>query len=157
MSRNTVSHAGSKKLLDCRLCREPCRPRHLLPKTSSCSNSTSCGLFRRQESLYKRWVWLALARHTPQQVVAYVIVGGRGERTYRRLLWERIPESYKGGYCYSDFSGRLIGRLSHGSAMRRWARKAESWRMWSAGTTPCASVWLVLLEDALFLRVGRDA
>ncbi len=33
-------------------------------------------------------------------MVAYVI-GDRGERTCRRL-WERIPRSYKGGYCYSD-------------------------------------------------------
>jgi insertion element IS1 protein InsB len=47
----------------------------------------------------KRWVWIALARHT-RQVVAYV-VGDRGERTCRRL-WERVPESYKGGCCYSD-------------------------------------------------------
>jgi insertion element IS1 protein InsB len=48
----------------------------------------------------KRWVWIALVRHT-RQVVAYVI-GGRGEQTCR-TLWERIPESYKGGRCYSDF------------------------------------------------------
>ena len=48
----------------------------------------------------KRWVWIALARHS-RQAVAYVI-GGRGELTCRRL-WERIPESYKGGRCYSDF------------------------------------------------------
>lgn len=48
----------------------------------------------------KRWVWIALVRHT-RQVVAYVI-GGRGEQTCP-TLWERIPESYKGGYCYSDF------------------------------------------------------
>ena len=34
-------------------------------------------------------------------MVAYVL-GDRGERTCRRL-WERIPEGYKGGYCYSDF------------------------------------------------------
>ena len=47
----------------------------------------------------KRWVWLALARHT-RQVLAYAI-GERGERTCRRL-WERIPESYKRGRCYSD-------------------------------------------------------
>jgi insertion element IS1 protein InsB len=47
----------------------------------------------------KRWVWIALARHT-RQVLAYAI-GNRGERTCRRL-WERIPESYKGGCCYSD-------------------------------------------------------
>ena len=48
----------------------------------------------------KRWIWIALARHT-RQVLAYVI-GDRGERTCRRL-WERIPESYKSGSCYSDF------------------------------------------------------
>ncbi len=48
----------------------------------------------------KRWVWLALARHT-RQVVAYVI-GDRSERTCRRL-WRRIPEGYKRGRCYSDF------------------------------------------------------
>lgn len=47
----------------------------------------------------KRWVWLALARHT-RQVVAYVI-GDRSERTCRRL-WERIPEDYRRGCCYSD-------------------------------------------------------
>ena len=49
----------------------------------------------------KGWIWIALARHT-RQVVAYVI-GDRGERTCRTTLWERIPESYKGGCCYSDF------------------------------------------------------
>ncbi len=48
----------------------------------------------------ERWVWIALTRHT-RQVLAYAI-GDRGERTCRKL-WERIPESYKGGYCYSDF------------------------------------------------------
>jgi len=48
----------------------------------------------------KRWVWFALARHT-RQVLAYVI-GDRGERTCW-TLWERIPESHKGGRCYSDF------------------------------------------------------
>src|SRR3712207_6820472 len=37
----------------------------------------------------KRWVWLALARHT-RQVLAYAI-GERRERTFRRV-WERIPE-----------------------------------------------------------------
>ena len=37
----------------------------------------------------KRWVWIALARHS-RQVVAYAI-GDRSEQTCRRL-WERIPE-----------------------------------------------------------------
>jgi IS1 family transposase len=48
----------------------------------------------------KRWVWLALCRST-RQVVAYYI-GDRSEQSCRRL-WERVPEVYRGGYCYSDF------------------------------------------------------
>ena len=48
----------------------------------------------------KRWVWLALCRST-RQVVAYAI-GNRGEATCR-LLWQRIPESYRRGELYSDF------------------------------------------------------
>lgn len=61
----------------------------------------------------ERWVWIALARHT-RQVVAYVI-GDRSERTCRRL-WETIPESYKGEYCYSDLweaYGTVIPRECH--------------------------------------------
>lgn len=49
----------------------------------------------------KRWVWLALCRST-RQVVAYFIVGDRSEQSCRKL-WERVPGSYRGGYCYSDF------------------------------------------------------
>ena len=48
----------------------------------------------------KRWVWLAQCRRT-RQIVAYA-VGDRGEATYR-LLWERIPATYKRGLCYIDF------------------------------------------------------
>ena len=48
----------------------------------------------------KRWVWLALCRKT-RQVVAYYI-GDRSEESCREL-WERVPEAYRGGYCYSDF------------------------------------------------------
>ena len=48
----------------------------------------------------KRWVWLALCRST-RQVVAYFI-GDRSEQSCRKL-WERVPEAYRGGYCYSDF------------------------------------------------------
>lgn len=48
----------------------------------------------------KRWIWIAQCRRT-RQVVAYAI-GNRGEATCR-LLWERIPESYRGGVLYSDF------------------------------------------------------
>lgn len=48
----------------------------------------------------KRWIWLALCRRT-RQVVAYAI-GDRSERTCR-LLWKRIPKSYRKGLFYSDF------------------------------------------------------
>jgi insertion element IS1 protein InsB len=48
----------------------------------------------------KRWIWVALCRRT-RQVVAYAI-GNRGEQSCR-LLWERIPESYRRGVLYSDF------------------------------------------------------
>ncbi len=48
----------------------------------------------------KRWVWLALCRKT-RQVVAYFI-GDRSEASCRKL-WERVPEAYRGGLCYSDF------------------------------------------------------
>jgi IS1 family transposase len=51
---------------------------------------------------HKRWVWLALCRST-RQVVAYFI-GDRSEKSCRKL-WERVPEAYRGGYCYSDFWG----------------------------------------------------
>jgi len=48
----------------------------------------------------KRWIWIALCRHT-RQVVAYAI-GDRSETTCQRL-WERIPAAYRAAHCYSDF------------------------------------------------------
>ncbi len=48
----------------------------------------------------KRWIWIALCRQT-RQVVAYVI-GDRSQATCQQL-WERIPDAYKQGHCYSDF------------------------------------------------------
>ena len=48
----------------------------------------------------KRWVWLAQCRRT-RQIVAYAI-GSRGEETCR-LLWQRIPPTYKRGLCCTDF------------------------------------------------------
>lgn len=80
----------------------------------------------------KRWIWLALCRKT-RQVVAYFI-GDRSEASCRKL-WERVPKAYRGGRCYSDFSGRRIGRSSPKSDMRRWARRAERRHMWRDGTT----------------------
>jgi IS1 family transposase/transposase-like protein len=54
----------------------------------------------RPQKAQKRWVWLALCRQT-RQVVAYYI-GDRSEESCRKL-WERVPETYQGGHCYSDF------------------------------------------------------
>jgi len=46
------------------------------------------------------WTWLAICRKT-RQVVAYVI-GDRSELTCRQL-WNKIPDSYRQGMCYTDF------------------------------------------------------
>ena len=48
----------------------------------------------------KVWVWIVLCRNT-RQVVAYA-VGDRSEITCR-CLWDRVPESFKIGTCYTDF------------------------------------------------------
>lgn len=48
----------------------------------------------------KVWVWLALCRRT-RQIVAYAL-GCRGEETCR-VLWNRMPQSYKNSLCYTDF------------------------------------------------------
>ncbi len=48
----------------------------------------------------KRWIWIALCRQT-RQVVAYFI-GDRSQASCQKL-WERIPDAYRSGHCYSDF------------------------------------------------------
>ena len=48
----------------------------------------------------KRWIWIALCRPT-RQVVAYVI-GDRSQATCQ-TLWDRIPEAYRTGHCFTDF------------------------------------------------------
>ena len=48
----------------------------------------------------KRWIWIALCRQT-RQVVAFVI-GDRSAATCR-MLWEKIPESFRRAHCFSDF------------------------------------------------------
>ena len=48
----------------------------------------------------KRWIWIALCRKT-RQVVAYFI-GDRSQASCQKL-WERIPDAYRRGHCYSDF------------------------------------------------------
>ena len=48
----------------------------------------------------QKWVWLALCRRT-RQIVAYAL-GDRSAQTCR-LLWKRIPLSYRHGLLYTDF------------------------------------------------------
>jgi IS1 family transposase len=48
----------------------------------------------------QRRIWIALCRAT-RQVVAYFI-GDRSQVSCQQL-WERIPEDYRRGHCYSDF------------------------------------------------------
>ncbi len=48
----------------------------------------------------KRWIWIALSRHT-RQVVAYMI-GDRSRATCQKL-WQQIPQAYRRAHCYSDF------------------------------------------------------
>lgn len=54
-------------------------------------------VFRRKAN---RWIWLAQCRRT-RQIVAYA-VGDRSEQTCR-LLWERVPKSYKKALLHTDF------------------------------------------------------
>lgn len=48
----------------------------------------------------RAWIWIALCRKT-RQVVSYAI-GDRSEKTCH-MLWEAIPETYRGGHCFTDF------------------------------------------------------
>ena len=48
----------------------------------------------------KRWLWLAVCKHT-RQVVACV-VGGRSIATCEQL-WRSVPDAYKQGIIFSDF------------------------------------------------------
>lgn len=48
----------------------------------------------------KRWVWLTQCRRT-RQIVAYAI--GNRDEVACRLLWQRVPQEYRQGLCYTDF------------------------------------------------------
>ncbi len=77
----------------------------------------------------KRWVWLALCRRT-RQVGAYAI-GDRSEASCR-MLWQRIPASYRHGLLYTDFwnsyqkvlpddQHRAVGKeTGHTNHIERW-------------------------------------
>ena len=80
----------------------------------------------------KRWIWLALCRKT-RQVVAYFI-GERSEESCRKL-WERVPEAYRLGHCYSDFwkaYGEVIPEERHEAVGKERAGRRHTSR---GGTT----------------------
>ena len=52
-----------------------------------------------QEHWQKRWIWTVMCRRT-RQIIAYAI-GDRSQQTCR-ILWERIPASYKSCQSFSD-------------------------------------------------------
>ena len=105
--RAAPSRVGSKKPLVCRLWSAPPTARAVFfaERESHILELLRALVLLLGRKADKRWVWIALARHT-RQVLAYLI-GERSERTTSRRLWERIPESYtescKGGCCYRDF------------------------------------------------------
>jgi IS1 family transposase len=82
-----------------------------------------------QAKALQAWIWIALCRKT-RQIVAYAI-GDRSEETCREL-WNRIPEDYQQGYCYTDFwrayqavipeeQHRAVGKEAGGTAhVERW-------------------------------------
>lgn len=45
------------------------------------------------------WIWIALCRRT-RQVVAWHY--GPRDTLSCQMLWDKIPEGYKGGLCYTD-------------------------------------------------------
>ena len=48
----------------------------------------------------KVWIWIALCRRT-RQVVAWHY--GPRDTLSCQMLWDKIPQRYKGGLCYTDF------------------------------------------------------
>ncbi len=46
------------------------------------------------------WLWFALCRRT-RQIVAWI--SGPRDSTTCRKLWKKIPDSYKGRTCFTDF------------------------------------------------------
>lgn len=111
----------------------------------------------------KRWVWLAQCRRT-RQIVAYIVayaVGDRSEATCR-LLWERVPASYKRGLLYTDFWSAYAEALPVGQ--HRAAGKGAgqtchpnkaSHRALQRHSAPATSA--VRAADTLVLEERRDA
>lgn len=60
----------------------------------------------------KRWLWVALNRHTHQMVV--FVIGNRSAETCRKL-WRCIPSDYRQGRSYSDFWHAFEQLLSTGN------------------------------------------
>ena len=97
---------------------------------------------------------IALCRRT-HQVVAYVI-GNRGEST-RRLLWSRIPESYRRGILYSDFweGYRKVLPDDHHRAVGKSSAQTSHVERWS--NTLGQQAISFCKKDAVVLEVGGDA
>jgi len=89
----------------------------------------------------KRWLWLALCRRT-RQVVAYAL-GCRGAATCR-VLWQRIPASYKTSLCYSDFWAaytQVVPAPQHDRSEGRGQTNHPPKGHPSATITPSANGW----------------
>ena len=48
---------------------------------------------------HRIWIWVALCRRT-RQVVAWM--GGDRDTLTCEMLWSKVPQEYKGAFCYSD-------------------------------------------------------
>jgi IS1 family transposase len=97
--RATLSPHGSKKAKRLPPLSQTLRaPAAVKPETTALELDELWSFVLKRAS--KRWIWVALCRHT-RQVVAYFI-GDRSAASCQKL-WERIPNSYRHGHCFSDF------------------------------------------------------
>lgn len=65
------------------------------------------------------WIWLALCRRT-RQIVAWM--PGKRDHITLRQLWEKIPDSYKAGTCFTDFwssYSKVIPQEQHHAASKQ--------------------------------------
>ena len=99
VSPETLSHRGSKKAKRLpALSATLVAPKAGKPETAALELDELWSFVLKRAR--KRWIWVALCRHT-RQVVAYFI-GDRSAASCQKL-WERIPDSYRHGHCFSDF------------------------------------------------------
>ncbi len=87
-----------------------------------------------------RWSWSAWCRRT-RQVVASAI-GDRSKRTCQQQCKPFLRRIARGSV--SPIAGRRIRQSFPTNSIMRWAKRRGRPPRWNDGTTPCASVWLVL-------------